>query len=82
MITLDTFYKEVHENFRDLNRKIDENHKEIEPKIRDLCDRVTKMETVNDDKIRASEKKYKNITVAFSIITSCSAIIAIVKTIF
>ena len=56
MITFDAFYEQYRQDVRDLNAKIDKNHDEIQPKIDELCKRVTVIETERDAKVKAHDK--------------------------
>lgn len=45
MITEGQFYDQVISEFREINRKIDENHKDTNEKIVDLCDKISDVKT-------------------------------------
>lgn len=74
MITLDTFYQEMMQNFRDVNKKIDEVDKNVD----DLCTRTAVME--NDYKnhviseVKKSDKKYKYISIFTGVVAVISGI--------
>lgn len=74
MISTDTFYKEVMQNFRDLHEKIDKVDKNVD----DLCTRTTVLETEYKDhvteEVKKSDKKYKYIAVITAAIAAVSGI--------
>lgn len=45
MITEEQFVNRVFDNFRDLNRKIDENYEKLDKKVDDLCTRTSNLES-------------------------------------
>lgn len=73
MITLDTFYQEMQQNFRDINAKIDK----VEVKVDDLCTRTAVVETKYKEhvkeEVKNSDKKYKYISVFVGIAAILSA---------
>ena len=83
MITPDQFYSEVMQSFRDINGKIDSNHKEIMPKIEDLCDRTTKLETEKKirekNKAEENNKKYNHIFATTGIVGTVFGVIEVFK---
>lgn len=90
MIEFDTFYKEYQENNRALNEKIDINHREIMPKIDDLCGRMTKIETKWEDNEKAQavsavnkkevkNSRYNNIFVGTGVTATIFGFIEVLK---
>lgn len=59
MIEFDTFYKEYQQDKRDLNEKLDNYHREIEPKLNELCQRLTVIETERDTKVKLHDEQIK-----------------------
>ena len=55
MITDETFYKEVMQNFKDLRNKMDELHEDTNEKIQDLCDKISKTNSKIDEHLAINE---------------------------
>ena len=61
MINFDTFYAEYKQDMRDLKKTIEDNHDAIQPKIDDLCNRLTKIETERDTTVKIHTGQIKTL---------------------
>lgn len=83
MISQEQFAQRVFDNFDTLRDKIDNNHSELNGKVNNLCERMTKVESGFESHMDDLEKKDKNrtrnFTISLGLITIAFAFYEVVK---
>lgn len=90
MITEGQFYEQVFDQFKEINRKIDDNHNDTNEKIVDLCNKISDVKSeicthlevvkaVDSSETNKIEHRDRNFYIAIAIVGVVFSIVTLVK---